>query len=547
MTKTLRMSRRTVMWARTLTALGLVGACTVVDKGDYTFTDNPDEGEGGESGTTGGKGGSSGSSNGGSSKGGASGSSGDAGDAGDAGDGSGGTDTGGTSAGGTSGGGTGGAGDECEPNPCEHGGSCIVVSAGSTKCDCSGTGYTGETCKDEINECDPNPCKNNAPCTDKVADFSCSCPAEATGKTCELPRFQPIPPPGGMGGQTLARAVSADGTVVLAQVMGMSGTMGTTRPFIWTVADGSRLVPVPTDFRFDVVVIPYAISGDGTHWAGEFHSSTTANPPTPPTPFAGPTVAAMMVDPNVLEQTTNAGLPLPMGATNGYAVAMVGDGTRAVGRFTDATNVTHGIRWNDQGTFLPFASPFGQGAATTADAVTRDGTIVAGTATDGMGNQFVNFWAEPGVTAPGMVRTMTGISSLEVHAMSENARYTVGTYRDSAGSNFAFITDGTRFIPFNMTNMPVPPRGNAWDVSDDGSFIVGDLDMQMSGTAPGMQAVVWKPDGTFRTVLDILRDLRVTPAGWVLQSALGVSADGRTVVGQGVDPMGIPHGFIARL
>ena len=29
-------------FSRTLVALGLVGACTVVDKADYTFDDSPD-------------------------------------------------------------------------------------------------------------------------------------------------------------------------------------------------------------------------------------------------------------------------------------------------------------------------------------------------------------------------------------------------------------------------------------------------------------------------------------------------------------------------
>jgi hypothetical protein len=540
MTKRIRISRS---WTAALTGLGLAGACTVVDKGDYTFTDDPDDGEGGEGSNTGGKGGSSGSSNGGTGKGGASGS----GTSGDAGDGSGGTDTGGTSAGGTSAGGTsaggtGGAGDECDPNPCDNDGTCIVLSGGGTKCDCA-AGYTGETCKDEIDECDPNPCVNNAPCTDKIADFSCSCPPEVTGKSCELLRFEPIPGPGGVG-STRARAVSADGTVVIAEVTVPFGATNVTKAFVWSVLDGSRLVPLPSALRSDVNVVPLAISGDGTHWAGVFFGSAATDPPMP---IAGPTVGAMMLEPNLLEQTTgNAGLPLPMGAINGFAVAMTGDGSRAVGRFTDATNTLHGIRWNDQGMALPFVSPFAQGAPTTAGAVTRDGTIAAGTASDGMGNLFVNFWAEAGATAPGMVRTMTGISDIEVHAMSENARYTVGTYRDTAGSNFAFVTDSTRFIPFTMTSMPVPPRGNAWDVSDDGAFIAGDVDGSMAGM-PGMVAVIWKPDGTFRPVVDILRDFRVTPAGWVLQSALGISADGRVVVGQGVDPMGTQRGFIARL
>jgi hypothetical protein len=525
-----------VLWARVFTALGLVGACTVVDKGDYTFTDDPDDGEGGEGAMTGGKGGSSGSSNGGTSKGGASGSSGVSGDAGD---GAGGTSTGGTS--GSGNGGSGGAGDECDPNPCENGGECVVVTGGGTSCECA-DGYEGVTCADEIDECDPNPCKNGVACTDLVADFKCACPAEVTGKSCELARFEPIPGPLGVG-QTRALSVCADGTVVLGEVMGMVGTASVARPFIWTVQGGSHPVPLPSAIRADVTVVPYAISGDGTYWVGEYHNASTNYPFTP---IGGPTVPPMMVDADVLEQSTG-GLPLPANGVSGTAVATTVDGTRSLGRYTDGMNVLHAIRWNELGMPLPLPNPFGQNVgSTSAGAVTRDGTIAAGMVNDGMGNLFVAFWAEAGVTPPGIVRTMTGVTELEVHAMSENARYTAGTYKDSATSNFPFITDGTRFIPITNTSMPVPPRGNAWDVSDDGGFIVGDLDGAMSG-APGPMAVIWKPDGTFRPLIDVLRDSRVMPAGWVLQSALGISADGTVIVGQALDPNGVPQGFIARL
>jgi hypothetical protein len=541
MTKRIRISRS---WTAALTGLGLAGACTVVDKGDYTFTDDPDDGEGGEGSNTGGKGGSSGSSNGGSSKGGASG----AGTSGDAGDGSGGTETGGTSAGGTSGGGsggTGGAGDECDPNPCENDGTCIVLSGGGTKCDCA-AGYTGETCKDEIDECDPNPCVNNAPCTDKLADFSCTCPREVTGKFCELPRFQGIPAPGGMGA-TLARSVSADGTVVLGEVSGLIGTVTVHRPFVWTAVDGAHLVSLPSVIRADVSVRPWSISGDGTFWVGEYHNANMGGP----NPIGGSTEPP----------GNNPQLPtfmLPPNAIGGYAFDTNMDGTRSVGNFTDTA--ARAIQWDETGVAGPLPNPYAMAMPpfATANAVTRDGTVAAGTVKDGMGNVFIYFWAATGTTAPSQVRTMSGITDVEAHGVSADAKRVAGVYWDAAFTNVAFVTDGSRFIPLVNPSNPVPPRSIAWDVSDDGNFIAGEIegmpgmpvqlpDVLEQTTQVPTTAVIWKPDATFRTIVDMLRDSGVMPAGWVLQKAYGLSADGKVVVGAATDPQGVPQGFIARL
>ncbi|HEX6271790.1 MAG TPA: hypothetical protein VFZ53_02065 [Polyangiaceae bacterium] len=528
--------------SRTLTALGLVGACTVVDKGDYTFTDEPEE-AGGESGSS--SGGSSGSSSG-------TGGAGRGGTSGEAGESSGGDGNGGTSGtSGEAGGGMGGdGGGVCEPNPCENGGAC-TPSGPTFSCECA-AGYEGDTCADEIDECDPNPCVMNGRCTDLVADFSCECPREVTGKTCNLPRFQGIPGPPGFANQaTLARAVSADGTVVLGELSGPVGGVTVARPFRWSVDGGSTIVPLPSVIRADVTVHPWSISGDGEFWVGHFQSASTNGPPSP---IGGPTVLS---DENQPPPT----FTLPASASAGFAFDTNQDGTRSVGNFYDSMgSVTRAVRYNETGMSMPLPNPYGQTSPlASANGVTRDGAIAAGTAKDTAGSVFIVFWTEAGTTAPGQVRTMMGISDLEVHGVSSDAAITAGTYWDPTFSNFAFYTSGTRFVPLVPTSGAAPPRSNAWDVSDDGNFIVGDIqllpgmmpldeDVLEQTTMTPQQAIVWKPDGSPpRTVLDLLRDAGVTPAGWTLRTAYGVSADGKVVVGAGVDPMGLPQGFIARL
>jgi len=44
-----------------------------------------------------------------------------------------------------------------------------LVNACRYWCNCSGTGYFGDTCESEINECDSSPCQHNATCIDLVA------------------------------------------------------------------------------------------------------------------------------------------------------------------------------------------------------------------------------------------------------------------------------------------------------------------------------------------------------------------------------------------
>lgn len=69
--------------------------------------------------------------------------------------------------------------NECESNPCQHGGSCFD-DVNQFTCSCV-AGYTGSTCGTEINECASNPCQNGAQCVDFLNRYECLCEPGHTG------------------------------------------------------------------------------------------------------------------------------------------------------------------------------------------------------------------------------------------------------------------------------------------------------------------------------------------------------------------------------
>ncbi len=80
-------------------------------------------------------------------------------------------------------------------------------------------------------------------------------------------------------------------------------------------------------------------------------------------------------------------------------------------------------------------------------------------------------------------------------------------------------------------------------VSTDGSMIVG-----YGTTDQGYRAFLWTPTHGMRDLRDdLIGDYGLDLAGWTLTDATGMSADGKVIVGIGVNPSGHPEGWIARV
>ena len=61
-------------------------------------------------------------------------------------------------------------------NPCMHNGTCSM-SAETVKCDCTGSGFQGATCNQDIDECEliTDICNGHGDCGNNIGGYTCTC------------------------------------------------------------------------------------------------------------------------------------------------------------------------------------------------------------------------------------------------------------------------------------------------------------------------------------------------------------------------------------
>jgi len=315
------------------------------------------------------------------------------------------------------------------------------------------------------------------------------------------------------GSFSFARGVNADGTVVVGPSNDASGL---SQAFRWAAASGMvGLGFLPGGNVSDA----HGVNADGTVVVG---SSIDAS---------GHSQAFRWT-----AKRGMVGLGFLPGALGSSANGVNADGTVVVGSSIDASGPGQAFRWTAATGmvglgFLPGGNFSG------AAGVNADGTVVVG----GSNNQAFR-WVNGTMTGLGFLPGGNGSSANGVNA---DGTVVVGSSNDASGHGQAFRWTAERGM-VGLDFLPGGNRSSATGVNADGTVVVGTAD-DASGQP---QAFRWTAETRVQSVLTLLQAAKADVnlfAGWQLRSANRVSADGTVIVGDGVDPLGLRQGWIARL
>lgn len=323
--------------------------------------------------------------------------------------------------------------------------------------------------------------------------------------------------------------VSADGNVV-ATVVYAPGFVPDAVPRAaarWTAATGTTVIQPDLPGNYPVVGMSFdgsVIYGESWRW----------------------TAASGAID--VLPWLRN-----PLGQQTRILFGCAWDGTTLVGVEGIYPNDSDMVRW-PQGIFgprqtLPRAAQFPEGYFF-FNTISGDGQVLGGMArrpaTSPTG---ADTYAAVIVTANGATLLTSESGGEGVTGLSVDGSVAVGytTFVGSAGPRLrAFRWDATNGVVLLDTGVAFSDASYARSTNLDGTVVVGDY---LVLGQPNTRAFLWTSTNDFvdlREELVVNYGLANELAGWQLLVATDVSADGRTVVGQGINPLGCEQAFVVR-
>lgn len=310
-----------------------------------------------------------------------------------------------------------------------------------------------------------------------------------------------------------ALGVSADGAVVVGY---SSSGPGRFEAFRWTASGGmaglGRLSTADRDNRAT------AASGDGAAIAG----------------FGG------FGDPEAFRWTQSDGMQ-GIGGNSRRAYGISADGAVLVGERRSGADA-EAFHWSVEGGmqplgYLPHLPEWSPISA--AYGVSADGATVVGSSSSFSGQQAFRWTKQSGMV--GLGDLPGGINHSGARAVTPDGSVIVGFGRSAAGGEaFRWTAAG------GMQGLGDLPGGAfssaASALSADGSIVVG-----QATSADGAEAFVWDAVHGMRSLKSVLIAAGLELSDWTLSDARSISADGRVVVGVGLNAEGSTEAWVATL
>jgi probable HAF family extracellular repeat protein len=310
-----------------------------------------------------------------------------------------------------------------------------------------------------------------------------------------------------------ALGVSSDGSTVVGQ-----GNGSIEEAFRWSAANGME--GIGELLGGDQASHAEAVSADGSVVVGRSHSA---------------------IGPQAFRWTPAGGMQA-LGSQTGHAYGVSAAGDVVAGTLDDPFGQPSGnneaFRWSLVGGmeglgFLPGGESYSDARAISADA----SVIVGFAATEDLGSGLEAFrWT----AATGMVGLGSLGTSSRAWGVSDDGLTVVGEYQHESGGEAFRWNDRV-----GMEGLGDLPGGDfssvAYDSSADGAIVVG-----CSESGRGQEAFIWDSLNGMRSLRDVLTDdFGLDLGGWQLERARSVSADGKTVVGFGINPDGNTEAWVA--
>lgn len=307
-----------------------------------------------------------------------------------------------------------------------------------------------------------------------------------------------------------AWGLSADGSVVVGQSISASGI----EAFRWTPGGGIVALGDLAGGSFESIAND--VSADGSVIVGNGFSDSGYEA------FRWTAVGGMVGLGDL------SGGPYPSFQSFSYGVSDDGSVVVGSGR-SAAVGGNEAFRWTDGGGMVGLG-----GFDELARRVSADGSVVVGRSETGLGDEAFRWTAAGGKTFLGDFSG--GVFFSEARDVSADGSVVVGFGVPGVGTEAFRWTAGGGMVGLGYLS---GFGSEAYGVSADGSVVVG------HSAAPD-RAFIWDQTLGMRSLHDVLTtDLGLDLTGWTLVQASDVSADGRTIVGYGINPSGDIEAWVA--